>query len=98
MVTTQTAADDGTMRERFRMIEIVCRLEASRSAILYHQVGAAIRLGGLRFPLPRRLWPIVEGIEESHGPSMTRVSVRVTVPFVGVLISYEGLLAKEGRE
>jgi hypothetical protein len=95
LVTTQTAAADGTMRERFGMIEISCRLEAGSGAICYRQVGAAICLGGLRLPLPRWLWPVVEGIEEAHGPGRTRVSVRVTVPLIGHLISYDGSVMRE---
>lgn len=95
LITTQTAAADGTMRERFGVIEIVCRLEAGTSSIVYRQVGAAIYLAGLRFPLPRLLWPTVEGTEEAHGPSMTRVSVRVTLPLAGHLISYDGRLTRE---
>ncbi len=47
LMTTQTAAADGTMRERFRIIEISCRLEATSGAITYRQVGAALRLGRL---------------------------------------------------
>jgi hypothetical protein len=95
LITTQTAAADGTMRERFGMIEISCRLEASGGAICYRQVGAAICVGGLRIPLPRWLWPFVEGIEEADGPGQTRVSVRVTVPLIGHLISYDGTVMRE---
>ncbi len=95
MVTTQTAAADGTMRERHGMIEIVCRLEANSDAIIYRQVGAAIRFAGLRLPLPRPLWPVVEGIEKAEGPSTTCVSVRVSVPIAGHLISYDGRLTRD---
>ena len=95
LITTQSVAADGTMRERFGLIEISCRLEAGGGAIHYHQVGAAICLGGLRLPLPRWLWPVVDGTEEAHGPDATHVSVRVTVPLIGHLISYDGIVRRE---
>jgi hypothetical protein len=95
LITNQSAANDGTMRERFGLIEIICRLEADCYEIRYRQVGAAICLGGLRLSLPRRLWPVVEGIEQAHGPNQTRVSVRVTVPLIGHLISYDGTVARD---
>jgi hypothetical protein len=98
MITTQTAAADDTMRERFGIIEIVCRLEANSDAIVYRQVGAALRLGVVRLPLPRRLWPVVEGIEKADGPATTRVSVRVSVPLAGHLISYNGGLTRDELE
>jgi len=86
------------MRERFGMIEISCRLEVDHGAILYRQVGTALRLGRLRFSLPRRLWPVVEAVEEAHGPLATYVSVRVTVPVVGHLITYDGCVRREEPE
>jgi hypothetical protein len=95
VITTQSAATDGTMRERFSLIEISCRLEANYNSIRYRQVGAAICLSRLRLLLPRPLWPVVEGVEETHGPNQTRVSVRVIVPIVGHLISYDGTVARE---
>jgi hypothetical protein len=95
MTTRQTAHADGTMRERFSIIEIACRLEADGKTICYHQVGASLRFGPVRIPLPRRLWPLVVGTEAAHGPGQTRVSVRVTMPLVGHLISYDGIVTRE---
>jgi hypothetical protein len=97
VLTTQTAAADGTLRERFGMFEISCRLDVDRAAIRYRQVGAALRLGRLRLALPRRLWPLVEGVETAQGPLATHVSVRITAPFCGHLISYDGVVKREGE-
>jgi hypothetical protein len=98
LTTDQSATSDGTMCERFGMIEIVCRLETAGDAIIYRQVGAALWLGGLRLRLPRFLWPKVDGIEEIDQSDMTHVSVRVVVPFIGHLISYDGCVARDEQE
>ena len=44
LITTQMAAADGTMRERFGMIEISCRLEVDNGAILGNPMIARRRL------------------------------------------------------
>jgi hypothetical protein len=54
-----------------------------------------IRLGRLAIPLPRWFGPLVEAREDAAGPRRTKVSVVVTVPCAGCLISYEGQIQRE---
>ena len=46
----------------------------------------------MRIPFPRALAPRIEAREEPEGTEGTRVSVAVTVPWVGLLVAYGGYL------
>jgi hypothetical protein len=92
MTTTQAADASGLLIEHFGMFEMRVRLEVVAGTLIYTQVGAALRLGMLRVPLCRRLWPHVTASEEANGKNGTHVSVRVTLPLAGLLISYDGCL------
>lgn len=94
-VSTQREAFGGGLLERIGPLELRFRLEARDGALFYRQVGAALRLGPLRVPLPRRIAPRVEAKEEPGGADRTHVTVVVTAPWVGLLVSYEGHIKRE---
>ena len=95
LMTTQTESSGGVLIERISIFELSFRLDASDGALIYRQIGAALRLGPLSVPLPEWLSPRVEVREEAEGLKCTHVSVVVTAPFAGLLISYDGQIHEE---
>lgn len=93
LVTLQREAPGGLMLERFGPLELLNRLQVQDGRLVYAQVGAALRLGRLRLPLPRWLAPQVAGEEGPGGmPNQTRIVVRVSAPTGGLLFSYTGIV------
>ncbi|HEX8146084.1 MAG TPA: DUF4166 domain-containing protein [Pyrinomonadaceae bacterium] len=97
-VTEQGEHAGALMAERTGPFELLFRLNAEGGALAYYQEGAFLRVRSLRVRLPRMLAPRVEARERADaGGEGVRVSVRVTAPLTGPLISYEGLVRlKEG--
>jgi hypothetical protein len=83
--------------ERFGEWELHFNLRAEDGNLFYDQSGARLCLGALRIPMPRACAPSVFAKEMSDGAARVRVSVRVTLPLVGLLISYEGYLNMKGE-
>lgn len=92
VVSRQAEGRGGVLVERVQGIELRFQLEEAGGALIYHQVGAALRWGPLCLPLASRLWPRVEAREEAHDSRQVRVTVEVRVPLAGRLIAYEGTL------
>ncbi|WP_405150981.1 DUF4166 domain-containing protein [Sphaerisporangium sp. NBC_01403] len=90
--------------ERHGPLEIRTRTVASPGEVDVVQVGAVLRMGGREIPLPEPLAPRVfahawvEAGDRDRRPPRFHVAVRVTVPVVGVLISYRGHLREERPE
>lgn len=97
LITTQREHTGGLLAERIGMMEFWFRLEVALGGLSYHQTGAALRLGPWCVPLPRWMSPQVEAREEAvaEDGDQTRVQVRVMLPFVGPLLSYEGCIQAE---
>lgn len=94
LLSTQREWGTGGVAERFGRLELRFRLEVAGGALVYQQLGAALCLGPWRLPLPRRLAPRVAAREApGDPPNHTHVSVQVSSPLFGLLISYEGALA-----
>jgi len=98
LVTKQAERGCGVLSERIGMVELRFRLEASNGALIYSSIGAAIRVGRLSVLLPEFLSPRVEAREATDGMGRIRVSVVVTLPLAGILISYHGSTEKEWSE
>jgi hypothetical protein len=90
LVTFQSRDGQGRLLERFAALEFHIHLQVENGGLLYNQVGAALWRGWV--PLPAFLAPRVDGSEMPDGPDGVRVSVRVTMPLIGLLIAYEGRL------
>jgi hypothetical protein len=95
LITTQAGRSGGVLIERISMVELRFRLDVSDGSLIYRQIGTALRLGPLSVPLPEWLSPRVEVREEAEGLKCTHVSVVVTAPFAGLLISYDGQIHEE---
>ena len=93
LVSMQSDRGDGLLVERMGIVELRFRLEAASGALNYQTVSAALRLGSLRIPLPYWLSPCVTAWERAAGDTnQIHVSVDVTVPLLGRLIAYDGVL------
>jgi hypothetical protein len=96
LVTRQSARPDGLLAERVGLAELRFRLEVRDGGLVYHPAGAALRLGWLRMPLPNWLAPTVVAREAPAGASgRAEVSIRMSVPLLGLLICYEGAIARD---
>ena len=96
VITTQQPGPPGMLAERFRALELRFRIKVNRGALVYWQTNMALRLGPFSIPLPGWLAPRMAAREEpAGGPNRTHVSVQVVVPLVGLLISYDGIMARE---
>ena len=95
LVTTQRGLADGRLAERFGILELGFRLRTSDGMLTYEQRDAALTLGRWRVPIPRWLSPRVEARERrADRGDRSHVRVVVRVPVVGVLLAYEGELAR----
>jgi hypothetical protein len=91
LLTTQYPGPEGLLAERFGAVELRFRLEARGGALVYRSMGAVLRLGPARVPLPRWLAPSVRARERGAEGGVT-VRVGVTSPFTGPLVAYAGRL------
>jgi len=95
LVSLQSARGAELLVERLGIMEMMMRLEIVGGALSYQTVNAALRLGFLRVPLPNRLSPHVTAWEKSVGDTnQIHVSVDVTLPLLGRLIAYDGVLSQ----
>lgn len=91
-VTEQGEHAGRLMSERAGPFELLFRLDVEGGALAYVQEAAFLRVRSLRVRLPRLLAPRVEAWERADVGGGVRVSVCVTAPLFGPLISYEGLV------
>jgi hypothetical protein len=97
IISEQSAGVDGLMIERMGMTEVRYRLEVAGGALYYRQAGTALRLGPIRLPLPRWLAPQIAARESAMpDEKSTHISVKVTLPLVGLLVSYKGYIEIKG--
>ena len=91
LVSSQWQRRDGLLVEAEGLLELRFQLEVSDGGLIYHFRGAAFRLGFCSVPLPRWLAPSAKSWERpSDQPDCTQVSVELRLPWLGVLITYEG--------
>lgn len=91
MSSRQQAEAAGVLNERIGPLELLFRLHADEGALRFDQVGARGRLAGLALPWPRWCRPRVEALARAE-PGGVGVRVAVSLPRVGLLLSYAGRL------
>jgi len=97
-ITEQRAGDaSGLMIERIGPTEVRYRLEIAGGALFYRHTGTALCLGPIRLPLPRWLAPRIVARESAIDEKSTHISVEVTLPLMGRLISYKGFIEVRGK-
>jgi len=95
LVSMQYDRGAGLLVERLGIVEMLLRLEVVGGALSYQTIGAVLRLGLLRVPLPYRLSPYVAAWEKAVGDTnQIHVSVDVAMPLLGRLIAYDGILTQ----
>lgn len=86
------------MADRIGPTEIITRLEVEADgALVYRPLRVSLRLGDfLRVPIPRSLSPESSAREwASDKEPGVYVSVRVSLPLVGLLVAYEGYIEED---
>ena len=95
LVSMQYDRGAGLLVERLGIVEIPLRLEVVGGSLSYQTTGAALSLGSLRIPLPYWLSPYVTAWEKAVGDTnQIHVTVDVTLPLLGRLIAYDGILTQ----
>jgi hypothetical protein len=93
--TRQYQSGEGELAERVGALEFRFRLDASDGSLLYRQHEVALMLGTLRLRLPARWAPRVEAREDPAGAQQVRVRVLVSIPALGPVLTYEGIIEYE---
>jgi hypothetical protein len=94
--TRQWKGKDGFLVERFGEWELYFKLRVKEGNLFYDQSRARLCVGALHIPIPLAYGPRVVAKEMHDSGARVRVSVIVTLPLVGLLISYEGYLNVKG--
>jgi hypothetical protein len=82
----------GRVLERIGPLELEFVIAIDGNGIRYNQTNAALRLAGLRLPIPRRAAPSVHARAEVRGERGFFVRVDVNGPRALPLFSYSGLI------
>jgi hypothetical protein len=90
--TRQYEAGDGALAERVGILELRFRLEVLEGSLFFRQRDAALIVGSMRIRLPTGLAPSIEAREDPAGERRIRIHVRLVLPAVGPLITYEGII------
>jgi uncharacterized protein DUF4166 len=90
--TRQYQAGDCELAERIGILELRFRLEASEGSLLFRQLEAALLFGSVRLRLPAPWSPRVEAREDPAGAHQIRVHVRVALPALGPVLTYDGTI------
>jgi hypothetical protein len=93
--TRQYASGRCELAERFGVLEFRFRLDVSDGRLVYVQREAAFLFGPARLRIPAAWAPRVEAREDPAGPTCVNVEVHVSLPAVGPLIAYDGLIDVE---
>jgi len=96
LMTVQYQRGTDLLAERLGCLEFWFRLRVSEHALDFWHTGTACVLGPLCVSLPRWLSPRIAAREwAGRGEGSLQVAVRVSLPFIGLLIAYEGYLKRE---
>ena len=90
--TWQYEAGERELAERIGVLEFRFRLEAADGSLRFQQVGAAVRLGFVRLQVPGAWAPRIDAREDPAGARQLFVQVRVTLPALGPVLTYDGTI------
>jgi hypothetical protein len=90
--TEQYALPTDTLGERFGILEFQFALSADRDALTYRQRATRLALRTWRWSLPAIVAPCIAARERAIGGRSLDLSVHVTLPLVGELLSYAGVV------
>jgi hypothetical protein len=95
LVSYQYPTGDAEFGERIGILEFRFRVDARSGSLRFRQVGFALVTASRRVEVPARWAASVEAREDAAGARAVAISVRVTVPVFGPLISYDGIIHVE---
>lgn len=99
LATRQYPVGDRELGERIGVLEFRFRLEASEGSLVFQQVAAAVVFGSVRVLLPPAWAPRVEAREDPAGARQIGIHVRVVLPALGPVLTYDGIIdIEEHRE
>jgi hypothetical protein len=91
LVTRQSSAAPGVLAEQLGRLEFQFRLSVRDRALIYQQSRAGLRIGSRLTPLPAWMAPAVAASEKpSARAGCVSISVNVSLPRIGLLLSYAG--------
>jgi hypothetical protein len=93
--TWQYQTGDRELGERIGILEFRFGLTAANGGLVFQQVDAAFVLGSMRLRLPAAWAPRIEAREDPAGADQIAVNVRVVLPRVGPLLTYDGTINLE---
>jgi Domain of unknown function (DUF4166) len=93
--TRQFDAGASVLAERVGVLEFRFGLEVSGGSLVFRQLDAAVVLGSFRLRLPDRWAPRIEAREDPAGTGRIGVHVRVSLPVIGSLLTYDGTVVIE---
>jgi hypothetical protein len=97
LTTLQYEAPNGLLAERFGFLELRFRLIVFDNSLSYSQERVFLCVGRRRIPLPRWISPRVSATEAAVDARRTHVTVKVSAPYIGLIIAYEGELEIPSR-
>jgi hypothetical protein len=96
LISRQWARPGDLLAERMGPLELHFRLTVEHGGLFYRSVGAALRLGPLRLPLPHGSSAWVTAWEKPGATNhQLNVHVEVRLPLVGLVAAHEGPLVIE---
>jgi hypothetical protein len=81
--------------ERFGLLEFRFQLDVTDGSLIYVQREAALAWRSARVRIPARLAPRIDAREDPAAADAVNVHVRVTLPVVGPLMTYGGIIEVE---
>jgi len=67
----------------------------SAGSLCYRQREAAVRWRSVRVPIPAALAPRIDAREAAAGPRQVQAHVEISLPMIGPLMVYEGIIEVE---
>jgi len=93
--TRQYRAGDGALGEQFGLLEFRFQLAASQGSLVMRQTEAALQWGVVRLRLPGACAPRIDAREDPAGARRIQLHVCVTLPLLGPILTYDGLIVSE---
>ena len=90
--TRQYEGGERALVERFGALELRFQLEAAQGSLCFRSRDAALVWGPVRVPLSPKWAPRVDAREDAAGMRRIRIHVRVAVPGLGPVLTYEGCI------
>ncbi len=88
-------AAESELLERFGLLEFRFQLAALQGSLRYRQRRVDVRWRAVRLRIPAALAPRVEAREDPSGPRQVKAQIQVSLPVIGPLIVYEGIIEIE---